>query len=68
MIKVEVIKKVGSIQFIFESRSQDEKSLDELDLVYSALMGSEAKRGGYLGSNRFEIEVRDEDQDWNIPA
>lgn len=62
MIKVEVIKKVGSTQFIFESRSQTEEALDELDTLYAGLLGSEAKRSGYLGSNRFEIEVRDEDQ------
>lgn len=59
MIKVEVVKKTGSTVLYFEARNTTPESLDELDEAYQALMGSDPKRGGYNGSNRFEIEVKD---------
>jgi hypothetical protein len=63
MIKVEVLRndKIGSTQIIFESRSTDRDSLDLLDEIYSALLSNRPKIGGYTGSNRFKIEVKDED-------
>ena len=59
MIKLEVVKKQGSTVLYFESRNDSSENLDELDEAYQALMGSTPKRGGYNGSNRFEIEVKD---------
>jgi hypothetical protein len=63
MIKVEVLRKEskGTTMIVFESRDTSNEGLDKLDELYSALMGSRPKRGGYLGSHRFEIEVKDED-------
>jgi hypothetical protein len=64
MIKVEVFRKEGkgTTTLIFESRDTSSEGLDKLDEAYNALLGSSPKRGGYLGSNRFEIEVKDLDQ------
>lgn len=66
MLKVEVVhKKGGTTAFIFEARSNTEEGLQELDETYSAMLGSRPRRGGYLQSNRFEIEVRDEEPNEN---
>lgn len=63
MIKVEVLRKEGrgTTTFIFESRDTSNEGLDKLDELYNGLLGSRPKRGGYKGSNRFEIEVKDAD-------
>lgn len=62
MIKLEITKqKGGTTVFLFETRNTSKEGLDELDEAYSALLGSRQKRGGYLDSNKFEIEVMDED-------
>lgn len=65
MIKVEVLRKksTGTTQLIFESRNTSNEGLDKLDEVFQAILGSGAKRGGYTGSNRFEIEVMDTEED-----
>lgn len=63
MIKIDVLKKTkGSTTFVFEARQNTPEGLEELDEAYSALLGSRVKRGGYLDSNRFEIEVKDGDE------
>jgi len=59
MIKVDVVKREGSTVLYFEQRLTTQDGMDELDEVYSCLLGSQPRRGGYLDSNRFEIEVKD---------
>lgn len=59
MIKVEVTKRKGSTVLYFETRNTTSEGLEELDEAYQALMGSDPKRGGYIDSNKFEIEVKD---------
>lgn len=61
MIKVEVYRKNDITKLVFEARDKSNEGLDRLDEIYQAILGSGAKRGGYLGSHRFEVEVRDED-------
>ncbi len=63
MIKVEVVRKKGTTALYFETRNTTAEGLDELDTTYQALLGSEARIGGYLGSSRFVIEVKGEDQE-----
>lgn len=62
MIKVEVLRndKIGTTKIIFESREMSVEALDRLDEIYSALLSNRPKRGGYMGTNRFEIEVKDD--------
>lgn len=58
MIKVEVLTKDdGTISLYFESSGVDEKSLDQFDSLYQALVGNYPKVGGYTFSNKFKIEV-----------
>jgi hypothetical protein len=63
MIKVEVFRKEGkgTTTMVFQSRDVSQEGLDKFDELYSALLGSRPRRGGYLDSNKFEIEVKDED-------
>lgn len=65
MIKVEVIRKrsEGYTTFVFESRDTSNEGMEKLDELYSGLLGSRLRMGGYLGSNRFHIDVKDEDTD-----
>lgn len=60
IIKVEVIKEKDSTKVYFETRVTTEEGLDALDELYSCLMGSRAKIGGYLDSNRFCVEYKNE--------
>lgn len=59
MIKVDVVKTKDTTVLHFETRVTTPEGLDELDTVYQALMGSDPKRGGYDGSTKFSIEVKD---------
>ena len=59
MIKVEVLRKKDSTMLYFETNNTSPDGLDSFDEAYQALLGSGLKRGGYLDSNRFEIEVKD---------
>lgn len=63
MIKVEVLRKEsqGYTTLVFESRDVSPEGLDKFDELYSALLGSRQKAGGYMDSNRFKIDVKDED-------
>lgn len=63
MIKVDVVKKKDTTTFIFETKNTTPEGLDELDEAYSALLGSRLRRGGYLDSNRFEIEVLNQEDE-----
>ncbi len=63
MIKIDVSKTTkGITTLMFEARQNTPEGLEELDEAYSALLGSREKRGGYLDSNRFKIEVKDEEK------
>ncbi len=63
MIKVEAVKTSDSIVLYFEQRLTTPEGMDELDDVYQALLGSQPRIGGYIDSNRFKIEVKDETED-----
>lgn len=63
MIKVDVLKKKGYVTFIFESRDVSPDGLDKFDELYSALLGSRPRIGGYLDSNKFHIDVKDAEDD-----
>lgn len=58
MIKVDALETDDSFKLNFETKNTSPEGLEELDLVYTALMGSEPRIGGYTGTNRFEIEVK----------
>lgn len=61
MVKVEAVQGKDSIKLYFETRDTSDDGIDELDTLYSALMGSRPKLGGYNGSTKFVIEVKNED-------
>lgn len=63
MIKVDVIRKdkAGTTLMVFESRDVSPEGLEKFDELYTALMSNRMKDGGYMDSNRFEIEVKDEE-------
>lgn len=61
MVKIELVKNKGSVSLHFETRMTTPEGLDELDIIYQALMGSEPKEAGYTDSNRFVIEVKNAD-------
>ena len=58
MVKVEVMQGKESLKIYFETRDTSEEGIDELDTLYSVLMGSSPRLGGYTDSNKFEIEVK----------
>lgn len=61
MIKVEVFRneKDGTTRLVFQTRNTSQDGLSEFDELYAALLGSGLKRGGYMDSNKFEMEVKD---------
>lgn len=61
MIKIDVVKGKKTTTLYFEQRQTTSEGLEELDVVYQALLGSDPKRGGYIDSNKFEIEVLNQD-------
>jgi ribosomal protein S1 len=57
MIKVELLKiSDKEHRLVLTSRETSEQALQELDEVYSLMMGSDPKRGGYLDSRSFEVQ------------
>jgi hypothetical protein len=60
VVKVELIKGKDTTKLYFETRLTTPDGLDELDEVYQALLGSGDKTGGYIDSNKFVIEVKNE--------
>jgi hypothetical protein len=65
MIKAEVFRneKEGITRVVFQTRDVSPDGLTTFDELYAALLGSGLKRGGYLDSNKFEIEVKDDSDD-----
>lgn len=60
MVKVEAVQKDGFITLYFETRDSSEEGLAELDTVYEALLCNRPKQGGYLGSTKFNVDIKDE--------
>lgn len=57
MIKLELLKVSDKEhRLVITSRETSEEALRELDEVYSLVMGSDPKRGGYLDSKSFEVQ------------
>lgn len=61
MIKVERISSKNTTKFYFETRDTSKEGLDELDEVYQIVLGSMVKLGGYSDSNKFVVEVKNEE-------
>lgn len=61
MVKVEVVQGKNSMKLYFETNDTTDSGIDELDDIYSALLGSRPRLGGYTDSNKFMIEVKNED-------
>ena len=60
MIKVTTVKTAKTTKVYFETRGTAQPDLDELDEVYQAVLGSMPKRGSYVDSNKFVLEVQNE--------
>lgn len=63
MVKVDVVTGKDVTKFYFETRDTSTEGLAELDEVYTAILGSLPKRGGYLDSNKFEVEMLNQGED-----
>ena len=57
MIKVSLLNTDNTTRIYFETNDMSKEGLDELDELYSCLLGSAPRISGYDGSNRFNIEV-----------
>lgn len=57
MVKVEMIKddEKGIVKLAFEA--SDESELDVVDAVRVAMLGDHPKRGGYINSKRWVVEI-----------
>lgn len=60
MIKVDVVKGKDTTKVYFESRGTSTDALEELDELYQIVLGSMVKLGGYVDSNKFQIEVQND--------
>lgn len=60
MIKADVVKSGSTTKVYFETNNVSTEGLDELDEIYQAILGSAPKRGGYVDSNKFYVEVNNE--------
>jgi hypothetical protein len=60
MVKVEMVadEAKGVIKLAFES--SDDAGLDVVDAVRVAMMGEHLKRGGYVNSKRWVVEIKTE--------
>lgn len=57
MVKVEMVKdeEKGIVKLAFET--SDEEGLDTIDAIRVAMLGDHPKRGGYINSKRWVIEI-----------
>ena len=62
MIRVDVIKGSKTTKLYFETRDTSSSGLDELDEAYQIVLGSMPRRGGYTDSNRFEVEILNDEE------
>lgn len=62
-IKVEVLRKKDRISFVFETRNVSRDGLEAFDELYAAIFGSMPKDGGYLDSNRFNVDIALDDEE-----
>ena len=61
MIKADVVKSSGNrVKIYFETNNLSSEGLEELDELYQAVLGSALKRGGYVDSNKFFLEVNND--------
>ena len=59
MIKVELMQQAdGTTRLIFETNNKSEEGLAELDEIYSAILGSGQKYGGYINSFSFNVDIK----------
>lgn len=57
-VKAEYVKGSNGVDKIYFEARQNEAGIEELDELYSMLLGSEPKRGGYTSSYAFVMEVK----------
>jgi hypothetical protein len=57
VVKAEVFPGEKITKIYFETRDTSTEGLAEIDELFSAILGSRPKTGGYTDSNKFLIEV-----------
>lgn len=60
MVKIDRVNSKETTKFYFETRDTSEDGLEELDEVYQVVLGSMVKLGGYIDSNKFMVEIKNE--------
>jgi hypothetical protein len=60
MVKVEMLKdeQTGTVKLAFES--SDQEGLEIVDAVRIAIMSDHSKRGGYVSSSRWVVEIKED--------
>lgn len=61
MIKIEaIVNGLGNYEVTVSGSDASDNTLTELDIIYRAFMGMSARRGTYLSTNKFFLEVKPE--------